>query len=144
MTIDVLAFHDAILAIIHLMVLFPMVSLVSRDFLDGTVERWLSAGAKRHEIILSRLIIQFLVMLMQVVSMLAFIILVQFCFGELVNVGQLTAPAFLQGLQGITQGLAICSWCVDKPIAMDLPWLSFLTACYMSGESAPRILTKPH
>lgn len=114
------------------------VSPVSRDFQDGTVERWLAAGARRHEIILSRLMTQFLVLSMAAALVLVYMIIFQAPPEKFLNV-EIMPLVFLQGLQGITQGLAIGSISVDKITAKLFAFSSILLA-FLHGEFDTRIL----
>lgn len=101
--------------ILNVFVMIPSAILLMRDFENGVSERWRAAGVTPGEIIVSRLISQFFVMVIQL--LLLYVVMVRCLIGynpfKIIGVSVWTV-VLLQGLQGVTLGLFIGSVCRDE------------------------------
>lgn len=123
-----------ILSIIFFMAMALTAVSTTREAREGTMERCLVTGVKSFEVISSHVFSQIFVMTLQVTFVLL-VVLVGFQIpsqGSLYLVAGLT---LLQGLSGMSYGLAISSICTDEQTAIFLALATFIANLLVSGES---------
>lgn len=122
-----------ILSIIFFMAMALTAVSTTREAREGTMERCLVAGVKSVEVILSHVLSQICVMIVQVTLVLTLV----FAVLKIPHQGSLALVAILtllQGLSGMAYGLAISSVCTQEQTAIFLALATFIANLLISGE----------
>ena len=123
-----------ILSIIFFMAMALTAVSTTREAREGTMERCLVAGVNPIEVITSHMLSQSFVMALQV-TLVLLVVLVVFKIPSQGSLYLVVGLTLMQGLSGMSYGLAISSICSDEQTAMFLALATFIANILVSGRS---------